>query len=190
VGWGRYCQADESVEGFECNHLFSKVTAKANWISVSTDSNQFENLAAKQASSEGVRRLFELLATRATTLQTLHIELQKVIVTNRELRSRKTFSFSRRQKRLLSEFQKDAEDATRELPAGIERLSDAALLSVALRNERQQLETEGKLYAVFRDEDKPATEKILAFRQETIRIITGFIENSEFRDTFSARARR
>lgn len=154
---------------------------------MSTDSNQFENLAAKQASSDGVRTLFERLATRAVPLQSLHDELQKVIVTNRQIRSGKPFRFSQRQKRLLSEFQKDAEDVTSELPARIARLNDPALLSVALRSERQQLETEGKLYAVFHEEDKSAAEKILAFRQETIRLITDFIEHSEFRGTVPTR---
>ena len=80
-------------------------------------------------------------------------------------------------------FKKDAEDATSELPARIARLNDPALLNVALRNERQQLEIEGKLYAVLYEEDKSAAEKILAFRQETIRLITDFIEQSEFRGT-------
>jgi len=73
------------------------------------------------------------------------------------------------------------------MPARIARLNDPTLLNVALRNERQQLEIEGKLYAVFREEDKSAAEKILAFRQETIRLITDFIEHSEFRGTVSTR---
>jgi hypothetical protein len=154
---------------------------------VSTDSNQFENLAAKRASSDGVRTLFELLARRAVALQTLHDELQKVIIKNREARSGKPFRFSQRQKRLLSEFQRDAGDCASELPARVARLNDATLLNVALRNERQQLETEGKLYAVFREEDKSAAEGILDFRRETIRIIIDFIEHSEFRDTVSTR---
>lgn len=49
----------------------------------------------------------------------------------------------------MSEFQKDAEDSAKELPVRISRLSDAALLSIALRNEQQQFEAErGRLYAV------------------------------------------
>ena len=120
-------------------------------------------------------------------LQGLHDELQKVVITNRQIRSGKPFRFSQREKRLLSEFQKDADDARSEMPARIARLNDPTLLNVALRNERQQLEIEGKLYAVFREEDKSAAEKILAFRQETIRLITDFIEHSEFRGTVSTR---
>lgn len=154
---------------------------------MATDANQFESLAAKQASSDGVRGLFELLATRAQILHTLHDELQRVIVTNREMRSGKPFRFSRRQRQLLSEFQKDAQDSRTELPARIARLSDATLLNIALRSERQQLATEEKLYAVFREEDKPAARKILSFRQETIRIITDFIEHSEFKDAVSTK---
>ncbi len=146
------------------------------------DADQFENLAAQQASSTAVRSLFEQLATRAERLSALHDELQRVIVTNREERSGKPFHFSPRQGQLLSEFQKDAQDGRTELPSRIARLSDASLLSIALRSERQQLETEAKLYAVFREEDKAPTRKILSFRQETIRIITDFIEHSEFRD--------
>lgn len=164
-----------------------QLTTNVNWLSVATDSNQFENLAAKRASSDGVRTLFERLERRAVALQTLHDELQKVIIKNREARSRRPFRFSQRQKRLLSEFQQDAEDGRSELPARIARVNDAALLNAALRSERQQLETEGKLYAVFREEDKSAAERILDFRRETIRIITDFIEHSEFRDTVSTR---
>ncbi len=114
----------------------------------------------------------------------LHDELQKVIVANREMRSAKPFRFSRRQKQLLSEFEKDAQDSAIELPARIAPLDDAALLNIALRTESQQLETESKLYAVFREEDKSAAERILAFRRETIRIITDFILHSEFKGRF------
>lgn len=99
----------------------------------------------------------------------------------------KPFRFSRRQRQLLSEFQKDAQDSRTELPARIARLSDATLLNIALRTERQQLATEEKLYAVFRKEDKPAARNILSFRQETIRIITDFIEHSEFKDAVSTK---
>jgi hypothetical protein len=154
---------------------------------MSTDSKQFENLAAKHASSDGVRNLFELLATRAKALHSLHDELQQVIITNREMRDGKPFRFSKRQKQLVSEFEKDAQDSARELPAHIARLSDAALLNIALKSERQQAESERKLYSAFHPEDKPAAEKILAFRQETIRVITDFIEHSEFKDTVSTK---
>src|SRR5208282_1312081 len=149
--------------------------------------NRFEDLAARQAQSDGVRALFEQLANRASQLQALKDDLQKVIVRNREARTGRAFRFSRRQRSILSDFEKDAENSVRGLPAQVARLGDAGLLTVAWRNEELLLATERRLYKVFREEDKLAADRILRFRQETLGVIREFIENSKFKDVIPLR---
>jgi hypothetical protein len=150
---------------------------------MSPDLSLFPRLAAQQAQSPALRALFEQLTERAESLAKLRDELQKTIRSNREARTGKPFHFAKRQEQTLADFTGDAVACEKELPARVARLGDAGMLGVALRSEQQQLESEERLYAVFREDNQAASNRVLAFRRETLEIIQRFVENSEFKET-------
>jgi septum formation topological specificity factor MinE len=129
--------------------------------------------------------LFEQLAARSESLLQLQKELQTTIVKNREVRTGKSFRFTKSQQHILEDFSKDAEASAGQLREMISGLSDVVLLNIVLRNQTDMLRINERLYAAFRKEDRSAADKIVAFRRETLDIIRQFIASSEFNEAVS-----
>lgn len=139
---------------------------------------QFEALAVKQASSRDVRSLFERLAAKKGNLQQLH-----------ECRA---FRMTERQRLVLSEFQRDAEESASELAARVAQMSDATLLNIALRSSDSKWNSKKRSYAAFREEDQvPQTKSCLSgWRRLASSGISLSIQNSRIRFQQTSRPQR
>jgi HEPN domain-containing protein len=148
---------------------------------MATRPDQSAALAAKQAKLPEVVRLFEQLAGRAETLARMQDEFLESIIRNREARTNKPFRNTKRQQRFLDEFDKDAEQAVRDMERLTAKMDDRSLLISALSGEHQQLQLDEGMASSYRPEDKEMAERLIEFRRETIRLIEQFVETSPFR---------
>ena len=148
---------------------------------MATRPDQSAALAAKQAKLPEVVRLFEQLAGRAETLARMQDEFLESIIRNREARTNKPFRNTRRQQRFLDEFDKDAEQAVRDMKRLTAKMDDRSLLISALSGEHQHLQLDEGMASSYGPEDKEMAERLIEFRRETIRLIEQFVETSPFR---------
>jgi HEPN domain-containing protein len=146
-----------------------------------TRPDQSAALAAKQAKSPELATFFELLATRAETYARMQDEFLESIIRHREARTGKKFRNTKRQERLLDEFDRDAEQALRDMERLTAKLDDRNLLISVLSGEYQQLELDERMASSYRPEDREMAQRMIEFRRETIRLIEEFVETSPFR---------
>lgn len=148
---------------------------------MATRPDQSFALSAKQAQSPDVVRLFEQLADRAVTVARMQDEFLESIIRNREARTGKPFRNTKRQQRLLDEYDNDAEQAVRDLERLTATMDDKSLLICALSGEHQQLQLDEYMVPGYRPEDREMAQRIIDFRRETIRLIERFVEASPFK---------
>jgi len=146
-----------------------------------TRPDQSAALAAKQAKSPDVVRLFEQLASRAEAYARMQDEFLASIIRHREARTGKPFRNTKRQQRFLDQFDSDAEQAVRDMERLTTEMDDRTLLIFALSGECHQLELDERMASSYRPEDREMAERMLEFRRETIRMIEQFVETSPFR---------
>jgi hypothetical protein len=138
-------------------------------------------LAARQAKSADVVKLFKQLAARAETYATMQDEFLEAVIRHREARAGKPFHYTRRQERLLECFDEGAAQAERDIEDATTKMDDRTLLTSTLSSEYQSLELDETMASSYRPEDKAMALRMIGFRRETIRMIEEFVENSPFR---------
>ena len=146
-----------------------------------TRPDQSHALAARQAKSPEVIRLFEQLASRAEKYARMQDEFLESVIRHREARTGKPFRHTKRQERFLGCFDEDAAQAEREVENVTAKMDDRTLLISALSSELQQLELDETMAASYRPEDKEIAQRMIEFRLETIRMIEQFVESSPFK---------
>jgi len=148
---------------------------------MATRPDQSAALAAKQAISPEVVRLFEQLASRAETFAKMQDELLASVIRHREARTGKPFRYTKRQRESLDEFDECTEQASRDLERLTATMDDKNLLISTLSSEYQQLELEEGMASSYHPEDREMAQRMIEFRRETIRLIEQFVETSPFR---------
>jgi len=108
-------------------------------------------------------------------------EFLENIIRHREARTGKPFRHTKRQQQVLSEFDRDAEQAVRDLERLTAKMDDKNLLITALSSEYQQLEFDESMVSGYRPEDKDMAQRMVEFRRETIQLIEQFVETSPFK---------
>ncbi len=146
-----------------------------------TQPDQSAALAAKQAKSPEVARLFEQLASRSETYARMQDEFLEGIIRHREARTGKPFRNTKRQQRFLDEFDSDAEQALRDLERLTAKMDDRSLLISALSGEHHQLWLDESMASSYRPEDTEMAQRMIEFRRATIQMIEQFVEASPFR---------
>ncbi len=136
----------------------------------------FPALAAKKTSLPELAALFEVLSGRAQACARLQDALLEDIMRNRAARSGKSFQHSKRQQKMLTEFDRDAENARREQEVLVAGMDDVSLLANALVGEENQLRWDAQMNAALPAEVQDPAIRVLEFRKETIRILNDFID--------------
>ena len=139
-------------------------------------------LSAKQAKSPEVINLFIRLADRATSYAQMENEFWEILDRNRESRTGKPSQLTKHQQRTLERFERDADEATKELEHQLTRMDDKSLLISSITNENMLIETDLGMAETLHPEDKELAHRLIDFRRETVRLIEEFIESSEFAD--------
>lgn len=142
----------------------------------------FPAVAAKKASSPDVAGLFQVLSQRAQICAQLQDALLEKLTQNREKRSGKPFKHSKRQEKMLAEFDSDAERARREQEVLVAGMDDVSLLANALVGEEHQVQWDAKIYSTMPPEVDDSTNRVLEYRKETIRLLNEFIESSPLKE--------
>ncbi len=135
----------------------------------------------KKANAPEVAGLFRQLVERAEVYARLHEEYLEGIIKHREARTGKKVQHTKRQAKMLEGFDKDAEQAIRDMETGIATMDDRQLLISALSGEYQQLDLDERMFPYATAEDQPMARRLLDFRRETIQLIEGFVESSSFK---------
>jgi hypothetical protein len=149
---------------------------------MATKPDAFPALAMKRATSSEVSALFCQLAERASTLAQMQDEFLETIIQHSEQRTGKKFNYTKRQQKFLGEFDRDADDATRQIEKSVQKMDDPTLLTSAFSGEQMQLNQELKSFPTYRSEDQSKAQEIINFRRETLNLIEQFIRQSEFKD--------
>lgn len=146
-----------------------------------TRPDQFPRIAAKKAESEEVRQLFEQLQIRAEGFAQMLDEFTESIGCNRERREGKPMKLDSRLKRTIRNFEKDAEQAEKDMERLTVNADDSALLTVALNGVRQSIEFDERMLSGWHPDDQPMASRLLKHQQETLKLIEDFIETSGFK---------
>jgi hypothetical protein len=137
--------------------------------------------AAKQAKSPAVAGLFDQLASRAQVFAQMQDEFLESSIRHREERTGKPLRHTKGQQRSLDQFDRDAEQAIREMERRTATMDDKHLLISALSSEYLLLEVDEGMAASHRPEDREMAQRLVDFRRETIRLIEQFVETSPFK---------
>lgn len=132
-------------------------------ISMPTRPDQFPSIARQRAQSSEVARLFERLTERAEVFARMLDEFTDSITRNRAAREGRPVRLSTRQQRRLTEFDRDAEQALRNMERHTASLDDAALLTSALSGIEQQTQLDEHMLPGFHDDDKPMATQLLNY---------------------------
>jgi len=143
--------------------------------------DQFPRIALKQAQSPEVAGLFEQLAERAEVLAHMQDEFIESITRHRSAREGRPVRLSARQQRMLTEFDRDAEKAVRDMERHTASMDDAALLTGALSDVDQQIQLDEYMFQGLHADDAPMAMQLLDYQRETKRLIEQFVESSSFR---------
>ena len=149
---------------------------------MSTRPDQFPRLAKIKANTPEVAALFEILTRRADACAKLQDVFLDGIINHREARTGKPFDYSKRQKKMIAEFDADAEKALRDQEQHVAAMDDPTLLASALSGEQFQLQQDEDMLSAYREEDRDMAARIIEFCRETARQIQAFIEKSPFRE--------
>jgi len=144
--------------------------------------DQFPRIALKQAQSPDVVRLFEELAQRAEVFARMQDEFTAGITRHRAAREGRPVRLSARQQRMLTEFDRDAEQAVRDLERLTAGADDTGLLTSALSGVHQQIQLDENMFPGFHADDKPMATRLLDYQRETMRLIEQFVDSSPFRE--------
>lgn len=147
-----------------------------------TPPDQFPRLAKNKAGTPELAALFEDLSLRADACAKLQDAFLEGIINHREARTGKSFLYTKRQEKMLSEFDSDAEKALRDQERHVAAMDDPALLASALSREQFQLQQDEHMLSAYREEDRDLAARIIEFRRETVRRIQAFIETSPLRE--------
>ncbi len=144
--------------------------------------DQFPSLAAKNATSPEVAALFNALIARAEACAKLQDEQLEAVTRHREARTGKPFRHTKRQQKMLHEFDTDAEKALQDERRLVSGMDDAALLASALAGEQFKLHLDEDMFTSYREEDRGLAARIIDFRKETIRRLEAFLEISPLKE--------
>lgn len=151
-----------------------------------TRPDQFPKIARKRARSPEVARLFEQLAERAEVFARMQDEFTESITRHRAAREGRPVRLSARQQRMLTEFDRDAEQAVRDMERHTANMDDAALLTSALSGVEQQIQLDEHMFPGFHSDDKPMATRLLDYQRETMRLIEQFVESSPFQGSVTS----
>jgi hypothetical protein len=146
-----------------------------------TRPDQFPTIALKRAQSPDLVRLFEQLAQRAEVFARMQDEFTESITRNREAREGRPVRLSGRQQQMLNDFDRDAEQAVRDMERQTASMDDAALLTCALSSAEQGIQLDEHMFLATHADDKALATQLLDYQRETMRLIERFVESSPFR---------
>jgi len=149
---------------------------------MATHADPFPQIALKHAESPDVVFLFEGLAARAEVFARMQDEFTAGITKHREAREGKPLKMTTIQQRTLANYERDAEQAKRDIERFAANMDDAALLTNALSGVDQQIQLDEHMFPGWHDDDKPMARKLLDFQRETKALIERFVESSPFKD--------
>ncbi|HSP15839.1 MAG TPA: hypothetical protein VLV78_13920 [Thermoanaerobaculia bacterium] len=142
---------------------------------------QSAKIAAKYARLPEVKGLFEELSRRYETLSAMQMEFVKAIKRNRAAREGKPVKISKRGKRILGAFDRDAAQATQEIERLSQGMDDRALLTSELSSIQQMIEFDERMLSAWHPDDKPLAQAIINYQRETLKLIEDFVQNSSFK---------
>lgn len=143
----------------------------------------FPFITLRHVQSPELKNLFQELCSRAETLAALETDFSETILRKREARDGKPFQHTRRQREFLEEADADAVKARSDMERYALQMDDAGFLVNAIMNERQMIQMKEYLSRGWSDGDVREKETaIIEYRQETLRILLEFLEESPLRD--------
>ncbi|NBR84997.1 MAG: hypothetical protein EBS84_02995 [Proteobacteria bacterium] len=126
-------------------------------------------------------RLFGQLEERAEVFARMQDEFTEIIALHRAAREGRPVRLSARQQRMLTEFDRDAEQAVRDMERHTFSMDDAALLTSALSGVEQQIQLDEHMLPGFHADDQPMATQLLEYQRETMLLIEQFVASSPFR---------
>jgi hypothetical protein len=142
---------------------------------------QSAKIAAKYARLPEVKGLFEELFRRYETLAAMQTEFIEAIKRNRAVREGKRVKISKRGKRIIEEFDRDAEQATQDIERLSQGMDDRALLTSELSSIQQTIEFDEGMLSAWHPDDKPLAQAVINHQREMLKLIEDFVQNSSFK---------
>lgn len=150
-------------------------------MSSTVASPQSAKIAAKYASLPEVKGLLEELSRRYETLAAMQTEFIEAIKRNRAVREGKPVKISNRGKRMIEEFDRDAELATQEIERVSQGMDDRALLTSELSSIQQMIGFDEGMLSAWHADDKSLAQAIINHQREMLKLIEDFVQNSSFK---------